>query len=109
MAPPNHDPCRRLLRRGKRSGNAKQLSQRGRPAGMVLPCRGGETFPELGIDFLQHVVEIRNRKKHGSGLAALHPREGRVVTVPGQLGTDVPVGTLKAILRSAGLERREED
>jgi predicted RNA binding protein YcfA (HicA-like mRNA interferase family) len=31
-----------------------------------------------------------------------------VVTVPGQLGKDVPVGTLKAILRSAGLKRKEE-
>ena len=85
------------------------VPQRDRIAGTVLSGRGGKTSLELGIDFLQHVVEIRNRKKHGSGLAALHPREGRVVTVPGQLGTDVPVGTLKAILRSAGLERREED
>jgi predicted RNA binding protein YcfA (HicA-like mRNA interferase family) len=32
-----------------------------------------------------------------------------VVTVPGQPGKDVPVGTLKAILRSAGLEKKEED
>jgi predicted RNA binding protein YcfA (HicA-like mRNA interferase family) len=32
-----------------------------------------------------------------------------VVTVPGQPGKDVPVGTLKAILRSTGLERKEED
>jgi predicted RNA binding protein YcfA (HicA-like mRNA interferase family) len=30
-----------------------------------------------------------------------------VVTVPGQLGKDVPTGTLKAILRSAGLEGKE--
>jgi predicted RNA binding protein YcfA (HicA-like mRNA interferase family) len=29
-----------------------------------------------------------------------------VVTVPGQLGKDVPVGTLKAIIRSAGLEKK---
>jgi len=32
-----------------------------------------------------------------------------VVTVPGQPGKDVPVGTLKAILRSAGLEGKEND
>jgi predicted RNA binding protein YcfA (HicA-like mRNA interferase family) len=32
-----------------------------------------------------------------------------VVTVPGKLGKDVPIGTLKAILRSAGLEGLEED
>jgi len=30
-----------------------------------------------------------------------------VVTVPGQLGKDVPVGTLRSILRSAGLEKKE--
>ena len=31
-----------------------------------------------------------------------------VVTVPGQLGKDVPFVTLKAILRSAGLEKKEQ-
>jgi predicted RNA binding protein YcfA (HicA-like mRNA interferase family) len=39
----------------------------------------------------------------------LHPQKGMVVTVPGQLGKDVPVGTLKSIIRSAGLDRKEED
>jgi predicted RNA binding protein YcfA (HicA-like mRNA interferase family) len=29
--------------------------------------------------------------------------------VPGQLGKDVPIGTLKAILRSAGLQQKQED
>jgi predicted RNA binding protein YcfA (HicA-like mRNA interferase family) len=29
--------------------------------------------------------------------------------MPGHPGKDIPVGTLKAILRSAGLERKEED
>jgi predicted RNA binding protein YcfA (HicA-like mRNA interferase family) len=33
-----------------------------------------------------------------------HPSKPNVVTVPGQGGDDVPVGTLKAILRAAGLE-----
>jgi predicted RNA binding protein YcfA (HicA-like mRNA interferase family) len=32
-----------------------------------------------------------------------------VVTVPGQPGKDVPVGTLKAIFRSTGLKQKEED
>jgi predicted RNA binding protein YcfA (HicA-like mRNA interferase family) len=49
------------------------------------------------------------RKTRGSHRQLLHPREGRVVTVPGHPGKDVPVGTLKAILRSAGLERKQED
>jgi hypothetical protein len=29
--------------------------------------------------------------------------------VPGEAGKDVPIGTLKAILRSAGLEKKEDD
>ena len=40
----------------------------------------------------------------GSHRQYRHPGKGLVVTVPGHLGKDVPVGTLKAILRSAGLE-----
>jgi len=43
----------------------------------------------------------------GSHRQFLHPQKGMVVTVPGQPGKDVPIGTLKAILRSAGLDRRE--
>jgi predicted RNA binding protein YcfA (HicA-like mRNA interferase family) len=31
-----------------------------------------------------------------------------VVTVAGQPGKDVPLGTLRAILRSAGLERKSD-
>lgn len=37
-----------------------------------------------------------------------HPEKGMVVTVAGHPGKDVPVGTLKAILRSAELEEQEE-
>jgi predicted RNA binding protein YcfA (HicA-like mRNA interferase family) len=33
----------------------------------------------------------------------------KVIAVPGQPGKDVPVGTLQAILRSAGSEEKEED
>ena len=36
-----------------------------------------------------------------------HPQKGMVVTVPGHLAKDVPPGTLKAILRSAGLDGKE--
>src|ERR1700738_1022020 len=32
-----------------------------------------------------------------------------VVTVPGHPGKDIPIGTLKAILRSAVLEEKEEE
>jgi predicted RNA binding protein YcfA (HicA-like mRNA interferase family) len=49
------------------------------------------------------------KRTKGSHRQFRHPREGLVVTVPGQLGKDVPVGTLKAILRSAKLEGKHED
>jgi len=37
-----------------------------------------------------------------------HPEKGMVVTVPGRHGKDVPLGSLRAILRSAGLEEKKE-
>ncbi len=43
----------------------------------------------------------------GSHRQFVHPHKGMVVTVPGHLGKDVPVGTLKAILRSVGLEGKQ--
>ena len=51
---------------------------------------------------------LRLKKTRGSHRQFLHPEKGMVVTVPGQLGKDVPTGTLKAILRSSGLERKED-
>ena len=51
----------------------------------------------------------RLKKTTGSHRQFLHPEKGMVVTVPGQPGKDVPIGTLKAILRSSGLEGKEED
>ncbi|HBY63227.1 MAG TPA: addiction module toxin, HicA family [Solibacterales bacterium] len=35
-----------------------------------------------------------------------HSAKPHVVTVPGSPGDDIPVGTLKAILRSAGVEEK---
>jgi len=60
---------------------------------------------------LIHLLESagwRLKKTKGSHRQFLHPQKGMVVTVPGQLGKDVPVGTLKSIIRSAGLEKKEE-
>ena len=45
----------------------------------------------------------------GSHRQYRHPSKGMVVTVPGHPAKDVPVGTLKAILRSAGLEEKEKN
>jgi predicted RNA binding protein YcfA (HicA-like mRNA interferase family) len=50
----------------------------------------------------------RLRATKGSHRQFRHPHKGLVVTVPGHPGKDIPVGTLKAILRSAGLEGKEE-
>jgi len=61
---------------------------------------------------LIHLLESagwRLKRTKGSHRQFLHPQTGMVVTLAGQPGKDVPVGTLKAILRSAGLERKEED
>jgi predicted RNA binding protein YcfA (HicA-like mRNA interferase family) len=51
----------------------------------------------------------RLRATKGSHRQFLHPAKGMVVTVPGQLGKDIPIGTLRAILRSANLETEDED
>jgi len=61
---------------------------------------------------LIHLLEStdwRLKATKGSHRQFLHPQKGMVVTVPGQPGKDVPVGTLQAILRSAGLKQKEED
>lgn len=50
----------------------------------------------------------RLKKTKGSHRQFRHPAKGMVVTVPGQLGKDVPTGTLRAILRGAGLEGETE-
>jgi predicted RNA binding protein YcfA (HicA-like mRNA interferase family) len=60
---------------------------------------------------LVHLLESAGwtlKATRGSHRQFLHPRKGMVVTVPGHPGKDVPIGTLKAILRSAGLERIHE-
>ena len=49
------------------------------------------------------------KKTRGSHRQFRHPKKGMVVTVPGQLGKDVPIGTLKAILRSAEVDRNQDN
>jgi predicted RNA binding protein YcfA (HicA-like mRNA interferase family) len=60
---------------------------------------------------LIHLLESagwRLKRTKGSHRQFRHPQKGLVVTVTGHAGKDVPVGTLKAILRNAGLEGKEE-
>ena len=42
-------------------------------------------------------------RQKGSHRAFKHPRKAMVVTVPGNWNDDLPVGTLKSILRKAEL------
>lgn len=47
----------------------------------------------------------RLKKTEGSHRQFLHPKKGMVVTVAGHPSKEVPLGTLKSILKSAGLEK----
>jgi predicted RNA binding protein YcfA (HicA-like mRNA interferase family) len=60
---------------------------------------------------LIHLLESagwRLKRTRGRHRQFGHPLKGMIVTVPGQPGKDVPMGTLQAILRSAGLEGKRE-
>ena len=75
-----------------------------------MPC-GGIIWKVKVRDLIYRLESAGWRLKatRGSHRQYLHPQKGMVVTVPGQLGKDVPMGTLEAILRSAGLEGKESD
>jgi predicted RNA binding protein YcfA (HicA-like mRNA interferase family) len=45
----------------------------------------------------------RLARQRGSHRQFVHPDRPGVVTIAGRLGTDLPVGTERAILRQAGL------
>jgi len=51
----------------------------------------------------------RIRATRGSHRQFRHPQKGMVVTVAGQPGKDMPAGTLKAILRTTGLQTQDRD
>jgi predicted RNA binding protein YcfA (HicA-like mRNA interferase family) len=78
----------------RRSGNAQRYHVKGEGQGSDSPAR---------------ISGWRLKAIKGSHRQFLHPQKGMVVTIPGQPGKNVPVGTLKAILRSAGLRQKKED
>jgi len=43
----------------------------------------------------------------GSHKQYRHPVRPMVITVPGKLGDDFPTGTLKSVLKKAGLEQKQ--
>ena len=47
----------------------------------------------------------RHVRTKGSHRQFQHPEKPGTVTVAGKLGTDIPVGTLNSILKSAGLKK----
>jgi len=49
------------------------------------------------------------QRTKGSHRQFRHPEKGLVVTVAGQSGKDIPQGTLRAILRSTVVEKRQEE
>jgi predicted RNA binding protein YcfA (HicA-like mRNA interferase family) len=46
-------------------------------------------------------------RQKGSHRQFKHDQRSLLVTVPGSEGKDIPLGTLKAILKAAGLDRLE--
>jgi predicted RNA binding protein YcfA (HicA-like mRNA interferase family) len=65
----------------------------------------------MKVGDLIHLLESagwRLKATKGSHRQFRHPAKGLVVTVAGQPGRDGRSGTLKAILRNAGLEKKEE-
>ena len=49
----------------------------------------------------------RHVRTNGSHRHYKHPSKPNVVTIPGHPGDDLPAGTLKSILKAAGLELKK--
>jgi predicted RNA binding protein YcfA (HicA-like mRNA interferase family) len=66
---------------------------------------------EVKVRELVRLLELHGwqlKRTKGSHRQFRHPAKGMVVTVSGNLGKDLPVGTLKAILLSTGLHEKQE-
>jgi predicted RNA binding protein YcfA (HicA-like mRNA interferase family) len=64
---------------------------------------------ELKVRDLARLVEAdgwRHVRTTGSHRHYKHASKPNVVTIPGHPGDDVPTGTLKSILKAAGLEKK---
>ncbi|MBK9167562.1 MAG: type II toxin-antitoxin system HicA family toxin [Bryobacterales bacterium] len=61
----------------------------------------------VGVRDLVRLIESdgwKHVRTTGSHRHFKHATKPNVVTIPGNQGDDVPIGTLKAVLRAAGLE-----
>jgi predicted RNA binding protein YcfA (HicA-like mRNA interferase family) len=66
---------------------------------------------EVKVRELARLLELHGwqlKRTKGSHRQFRHPAKGMVVTVSGNLGKDLPIGTQKAIFRSAGLDQERE-
>lgn len=61
-----------------------------------------------GPDSQIGIHRVGLRATRGSHRQFKHPQKPFVVTVAGHSGKDVPIGTLRAILKAAGLEGDEQ-
>ena len=50
-----------------------------------------------------YIIRTRGDQRHYK-----HPTKPGIVTISGQLGTDMPIGTLLSVFRQAQLEKRED-
>jgi len=70
----------------------------------------GSTIKIVKVRDLIRMVESEGWKHvrtTGSHRHFKHSSRPNVVTIPGHAGDDVPVGTMKSILRAAGLEEKK--
>lgn len=72
-----------------------------RAGGKLISVKVRDLIRLIESDGWKHV------RTTGSHRHFKHAEKPHVVTVPGSPGDDIPVGTLKSILRSAGLEERK--
>ena len=70
----------------------------------------GGRIKKVKVRDLIRIIEAdgwRHVRTTGSHRHFKHATKPNVVTIPGNGGDDVPIGTLKAILRSAALEDKK--
>ena len=58
-----------------------------------------------GIIILLELRQWGLVRRKGSHRAFKHPLKPMIVTVPGHLGDEIPIGTLKSILNKAEVEK----
>ncbi len=80
----------------------------------IMPVAFLSGYDRLGFVKVRELIRLiesdgwRHVRTTGSHRHYKHSMKPNVVTVPGNLGDDIPIGTLKAILRSAALEAEHE-